>query len=163
MQHQRLIFLKLKKLVKSEWRGIMKKSCNFYANFSIALHLAYPNNRDTYHKENKMDWINYNIYLLIVFINSMFWHHSFTCPHILNYCPTVFSFEFNHSHLSFIFIHSSILSISYVVIKLLYLINQRKLCLVGKIEEVVRMEWNQITIVLKTNLNMWKDIYLFYQ
>lgn len=101
-----------------------------------------------------MDWINYNIYLLIVFINSMFWHHSFTCPHILNYCPTVFSFEFNHSHLLFIFIHSSILSISYVVIKLLYLINQRKLCLVGKIEEVVRMEWNQITIVLKTKMNM---------
>ena len=67
---------------------------------------------------------------------------------LISYC--FYRFEFNHSHLLFIFIHSSILSISYVVNKLSYLINQRKLCLVGKTEEVVRMEWNQITIVLKT-------------
>jgi uncharacterized oligopeptide transporter (OPT) family protein len=67
---------------------------------------------------------------------------------LFSYC--FYRFEFNHSHLLFIFIHSSISRISYVVIKLFYLINQIKLCLVGKTEEVVRMEWNQITKVLKT-------------
>jgi hypothetical protein len=81
-------------------------------------------------------------------INSMFWHHSFTCPHILNYFPTVFIGL------------NSIIRIFYLFLFILQfreyhtLINQIKLCLVGKTEEVVRMEWNQITIVLKTKMNM---------